>query len=309
MDGVLIIDKPSGRTSHDVVRDVKKLLGAKKVGHAGTLDPLATGVLAVCINEATKLSRFFLHDDKEYRATMLLGVRTDTLDREGEVICRSEPHLQEKEIREAVEGFVGRIEQRVPKYSAVKFQGKPLYKWTRQGVDIEPPLREVMVHHISVTEIRMPYVTFDVSCSKGTYIRSLCADIGDRLGCGGCLSDLRRMRSGSFSQEDAISLEGLADGERLEAIEKGVIPLAETLPGLGAIVVDRDTADRIRMGYQPECGILRGEDTPLPERGDLVKLVTEDGRIAAIAKMVLSSEEISLLDDGEQAVKILRVLK
>jgi len=307
MDGVLIVDKPSGRTSHDVVRDVKKVLGAKKVGHAGTLDPLATGVLAICVNEATKLAQFFSHDDKEYCATMLLGVRTDTLDREGEVIARCEPRLQEKEIRETVEGFIGRIEQRAPKYSAVKFKGKPLYKWTRQGVDIEPPLRKVTVHHISVTEIQMPYVTFEVSCSKGTYIRSLCADIGDRLGCGACLFDLRRTRSGHFGEEGALSLEDLAEGKRLEAIEKNIIPLAETLPGLGTIVVDQDTADRIRRGYQPECGILRDENTPLLEGGDLVKFTTQDGRIAAVAKMVLSSEEISLLDDGKQAVKILRV--
>lgn len=308
MDGVLIIDKPSGRTSHDIVRDVKKLLRAKKVGHAGTLDPLATGVLAVCINEATKLSQFLLHDDKEYRATMLLGVRTDTLDREGEVLARCEPRLQEKEIREAVESFVGRIEQRAPKYSAVKFRGKPLYKWTRQGVDIEPPVREVTVHHIRVTEIRMPYVTFDTSCSKGTYIRSLCADIGDRLGCGGCLFDLRRTKSGSFSLEDAVSLEGLADGEKLEAIEKNTIPLAEMLPGLVKIVVDQETADRIRRGYQPDCGILRDKNTPLPERGDLIKFATKNGRIVAVAKMSFSPGDFSLMGDGQQAVKILRVI-
>jgi len=304
----LIIDKPPGRTSHDVVRDVKKLLGAKKVGHAGTLDPLATGVLAVCINEATKLSRFLLHDDKEYRATMLLGVRTDTLDREGEVIARCEPCLQEEEIREAVEGFAGQIEQRAPKYSAVKFRGKPLYKWTRQGIDIEPPLRKVTVHRISVEKIQMPYVTFDVSCSKGTYVRSLCADIGDRLGCGGCLFDLRRMRSGCFSQEDAISLEGLTDGEMLEAIEKNIIPLAEALPGLGTIIVDQDTADRIRKGYQPDCGTLRDKKIPLLQRGDLIKFATKDGRIVAVAKMSFSPEEFSLMSDGQQAVTILRVL-
>lgn len=308
MDGVLIIDKPSGRTSHDVVRDVKRLLGVKKVGHAGTLDPLATGVLAVCVGEATKLSRFLLHDDKEYRATMLLGVRTDTLDREGEEIDRQEPHLQEREIREAVEGFVGRIEQRAPKYSAVKFRGKPLYKWTRQGVEVEPPLRRVTVHRISVEEIRMPYVTFDVSCSKGTYIRSLCADIGDRLGCGGCLFDLRRTRSGPFSQEDAVSLEGLSDGERRAVFQEKMIPLAEMLPGVDAIIVDPDTADRIRKGYQPDCGILRDQKTPLPKRGDLIKFTTDDGRIVAVAQMSCAPEDLSLMSDGQRAVEILRVL-
>ena len=307
MDGVLIIDKPSGRTSYDVVRDVKNLLGAKKVGHAGTLDPLATGVLTICVNEATKLAQFFSNDDKDYRATMLLGVRTDTLDIEGEVIERCKPHLQTGEIKDVVEGFVGRIEQRVPKYSAVKFKGKPLYKWTRQGVDIEPPLRMVDLYHINVEEVRIPYVTFTVSCSKGTYIRSLCADIGDRLGCGACLSDLRRTRSGCFDERNAISLEGLADGEKLEVLKKNLLPIADTLSGLRRIVVDQDTADRIRNGYQPDRGVLNDKNTPLPEKGDLVKFVTQDGRIIAVAKTLFSSEEVSLLSDGKQAAKILRV--
>jgi len=263
MDGVLIIDKPSGRTSYDVVRDVKKLTGAKKVGHTGTLDPLATGVLAVCINEATKLAQFFLNDDKEYRATMLLGVRTNTLDIEGEVIDRCKPHLQTEELKKVIEGFVGRIEQRAPKYSAVKFRGKPLYKWTRQGVDIEPPLRKVKIYHIDVEEIKLPYVAFKVSCSKGTYIRSLCADIGNRLGCGACLSDLRRTRSGCFSEADAISLENFADGEKAGVLEKKLIPIVDALPGICNIAVDQDTADRIRKGYQPDQDILKNQNIHL----------------------------------------------
>ncbi|MBW2557295.1 MAG: tRNA pseudouridine(55) synthase TruB [Deltaproteobacteria bacterium] len=309
MNGVLIIDKPSGRTSYDIVRDVKKLLGTKKVGHAGTLDPLATGVLTICVNEATKLAQFFSNDDKDYRATMLLGVRTDTLDIEGKVTerCEPQPHLQAGEIKGAVEGFVGRIEQRVPKYSAVKFKGKPLYKWTRQGVDIEPPLRKVDLYHINVEEVRIPYVTFTVSCSKGTYIRSLCADIGDRLGCGACLSALRRTRSGCFSEKDAISLEGLANGERAGILEKKLIPMADALPGICNITVDQDTAGRIRKGYQPDRGVLDDKNTPLLEKGALVKFVLQDGRIIAVAKTLFSSKEVSLLSDGEQAAKILRV--
>jgi tRNA pseudouridine55 synthase len=308
MDGVLIIDKPSGRTSHDVVRNVKQLLGVKKAGHTGTLDPLATGVLAVCINEATKLARFFVHDTKEYRATMLLGVRTDTLDREGEVTARHEPRLQEQEIREAVEGFVGHMEQKAPKYSAVKFKGRPLYKWTRQGVDVDPPVREVTVHRIRVTEIQMPYVTFVVSCSKGTYIRALCAEIGERLGCGACLFDLRRTRSGPFSQEDAVSLEGLSDGERARILKENMVPLAEILPGMGTIVVDQNTEDRIRKGYQPGCGILRDANIPSPGRGDLIKFVANNGRIVAVAQTLFSPEDLPLMGNDQQAVRILRVL-
>ncbi len=307
MDGVLIIDKPSGRTSHDIVRDVKRLLGAKKVGHAGTLDPLATGVLTLCINEATKLAQFFTNDDKEYRATMLLGVRTDTLDIEGEVLERCKPLLQTRELKDVMDGFVGRIEQRVPKYSAVKFKGKPLYKWTRQGVDIEPPLRNVDVYYINVETVKIPYVTFTVSCSKGTYIRSLCADIGDTLGCGACLSDLRRTRSGCFDEGNAISLERLTDEEAIGILKNNLIPLANSLPSLRRIVVDQDTADRIRKGYQPDFGVLNDKKTPLLEKGDLVKFVMQDGSIIAVAKTLFSTEEIPQLSNGDQAAKILRV--
>ncbi len=308
MDGVVIIDKPSGRTSHDVVRDVKRLLGAKKVGHAGTLDPLATGVLPVCVNEATKLTRFFLHEDKEYRATMLLGVTTDTLDREGEVIHRREPRLREEEIREVVEGFAGRIEQRVPTYSAVKFRGKALYKWTREGVAVDPPVREVTVHRIGVIEIRQPYVIFEVFCSKGTYIRSLCAAMGEKLGCGACLFDLRRTRSGPFAQANAVSLEGLSDKEKREVLEKNMIPLADALPGVDAIVVDEDTQNRIRNGYQPVCGVLKEANISLPGKGDLVKFVARDGGIIAVARMRCAPEELYLVGAERQAVEILRVL-
>ncbi len=304
----MIIDKPSGKTSHDVVHDVKKLMGAKKAGHAGTLDPLATGVLAVCINEATKLTRFLLEDNKEYSATMLLGVRTDTLDREGTVTERREPRLSEQEIREAVAGFVGRIEQRVPKYAAVKFKGKPLYKWTRQGVDIEPPVRMVTIRQISVATIRMPYVTFTVSCSKGTYIRSLCADMGDLLGCGASLFDLRRTRSGAFTLEDAVSMEDMTGGKKRSVLEEKMIPLTEMLPEAGAVIVDEYTEDRIRKGYQPGCGFLRDAQAPLPEGGDLIKFVAKDGRIVAVARLLFSPEELFRMDDQWQAVKILRVL-
>ncbi|HOO90917.1 MAG TPA: tRNA pseudouridine(55) synthase TruB, partial [Syntrophales bacterium] len=252
-------------------------------------------------------AQFFTNDDKEYRATMLLGVRTDTFDIEGEVLERRTPCLQPQEIRDVMGGFVGRIEQKAPRYSAVKFKGKPLYKWTRQGIDIEPPVRSVDVHHITVEEIRLPFVTFTVSCSKGTYIRSLCADIGDALGCGACLSSLRRTRSGSFEEENAISLECLADGEAIGILKKSLIPVANALPGFRNIVVDQDTANRIRQGYQPDCGVLNDKKTPLMEKGDLVKFMMQDGSIIAVAKTLFSAEEVSQLSEGKQVAKILRV--
>ncbi len=307
MDGVLIIDKPPGMTSYDVIRNVKRLLGMKKVGHAGTLDPLATGVLIICVNEATKITRFFSNDDKDYRATMLLGVRTDTLDTDGTVTDRCKPCLQEREIRDAVDSFVGRIEQRAPKYSAVKFNGRPLYKWARRGIDIEPPLRKVDIYNIQVEDIKFPYVTFSVSCSKGTYIRSLCDDMGNRLGCGACLSGLRRTRSGRFTEEDAVSLEDFTGGENAGGLEKKLIPLVDALSGICDIEVDQDTADRIRKGYQPDYGMLREKDICLPERGTLVKFVTRDRVLIAVAETCFSPEDVLFSDDGERAVKILRV--
>jgi len=307
MNGVLIIDKPPGRTSYDIVRDVKRLFGTKKVGHAGTLDPLATGVLTVCLNEGTKLAQFFTKDDKEYRVTMLLGVRTDTLDIDGRVLERCEPRLQAGEITDVINSFVGRIEQRVPRYSAVKFKGRPLYKWTRQGVDIEPPLRRIEIYRIDVEEISIPSVVFSVSCSTGTYIRSLCADIGDQLGCGACVSGLRRTSSGSFSEADAISLENLAVDGQTGALEQNLIPIADALPGLPDIVVDLDTADRIRNGYQPCFGDLTSKNTPMLEKGDLVKFVTKDSMLIAVARMLFSSVDVYQLSNGNQMAKIIRV--
>ncbi|MEA2014346.1 MAG: tRNA pseudouridine(55) synthase TruB [Thermodesulfobacteriota bacterium] len=307
MNGVLIIDKPSRRTSYDIIRDVKKLLGTKKVGHAGTLDPLATGVLTICINEGTKLSQFLANDDKQYRVTMLLGVRTDTLDTDGQVIERCEPCLQTEEITDVIRSFAGSIKQRAPRYSAVKFNGKPLYKWTRQGVDIEPPLRNVEIYQIEVEEVNIPHVIFSVSCSKGTYIRSLCADIGDRLGCGACVSDLRRTVSGSFSETDAISLETFADAKKTGGLEQYLVSMADALPAVPSILIDQDTADRIRTGYQPVHSVFTSENTPLLKEGDLVKFVTKDSVLIAVAKMFFSSENVSLLNNGEQATKTLRV--
>ncbi len=309
MDGVLIIDKPYGMTSHDVVSDVKRSLRVKKVGHSGTLDPMATGVLAVCVNEATKLTRFFLDDEKEYRATMLLGIRTDTLDMEGTVTSRCEPTISDDDIIKALKAFVGTIEQRVPRYSAVKIKGKPLYKWTRQGdADIEPPVKIITVHNIDLVSIDMPYVTFDVSCSKGTYIRSLCSDIGENLGCGACLSGLRRTRSGNFSLQDAISIEGLSGVQKLDVLENNMIPIEDALPGFDTIVVDEETAKRIRMGWQPDSGTLRLKKIALPRGGDLVKFATEDNKIIAVANSLYSPGDFEMMDDRQQAFKILRVI-
>ncbi len=307
MNGTVIVDKPAGRTSFDIVHDIRNVLNIKKIGHTGTLDPLTTGVLPVCINEATKLIQFFAEDDKEYRATMLLGVETDTLDMEGKVVARKLPDVTVDEIEDVIQSFTGAIEQRAPRYSAIKFKGKPLYKWTREGVDITPPLRTIEIYGIIIEDIALPYVSFVVSCSKGTYIRSLCADIGNRLGCGACLYRLRRVKSGYFREESAITLEGLNKEEKKQSIMENLIPMAEMLPQLRSIIVDAEIAGKIKNGYQPGIDVLKSYNTDTLAEGDLVKFVLEGNHIVAIARMLCSSEEITPSRADGGVAKILRV--
>jgi tRNA pseudouridine55 synthase len=309
MNGVIIIDKPSGKTSFAVVEHIKKILGARKVGHAGTLDPLATGVLPVCVNEATKLAQFFLMDSKEYRATMLLGVETDTLDIEGEITARKEPRVTKSGIENILSSFVGEIEQKPPRYSAVKFKGKPLYKWARRGSSVDPPPRMVDIHQIILENVELPYVTFFVSCSKGTYIRSLCSDIGKRLGCGACLSALRRIRSGNFVEEAAISFENIDTQKREEMLVKNLIPMVDTLSCFPTIDVDQKLAGRLRNGYQPVIGDMVADQIDTLTAGNVIKFVSGGNCLVALAKMLYSFDQISSLDSRKQVVEIIRVFK
>ncbi len=306
MNGVLVIDKPAGMTSHDVVHRVRKISGIRKVGHTGTLDPIATGVLPVCMNEAAKLVQFLANDDKEYRATLLLGVRTDTLDTEGEVLSREEPLADRKQIEAVFRSLVGRRTQIAPKYSAVKVKGRALYDWTRRGVDVARPEREVEIYSVRIEEISLPEVVFTVACSKGTYIRSLCAEAGEALGCGGCMSALRRTRSGMFGIETAVTLDELSRNGWDEA-KKRVMPLMELLPGIPQIEVDGPLAQRLKNGWQPETEIMRRYHIPFLAEGDVVKLATVDCHLVAVALALGSSEEIVSAGTNRQALRILRV--
>lgn len=307
MNGVIIIDKPSGKTSFAVVEHIKKILGARKVGHAGTLDPLATGVLPVCVNEATKLAQFFLTDNKEYRATMLLGVETDTLDIEGQITAQQEPRVTRGGIENVLCSFVGKIEQNPPRYSAVKFKGKPLYKWARRGSAVDPPPRMVDIHQIILENVELPYVTFFVSCSKGTYIRSLCSDIGERLGCGACLSALRRIRSGHFVEELAVSFENIDNQKKEEMLVKNLIPMVDTLSYFPTIDVDQRLAGRLRNGYQPLVGDISKNQIDDLTAGKVVKFVSGGNCLVALARMLYSFDRLSSLDSRKQLVEIIRV--
>ena len=220
MDGILIVDKPQGLTSHDVVDFVRKKIGLKKVGHAGTLDPMATGVLVVLIGKYTKSSDLFLRDDKEYDATLRLGAASDTGDAWGRVEKSvGTENISVKNIEEAFNKFMGEIEQVPPPYSAVKFKGKKLYELARKGINVKVAPRKVSIRELKITGINMPEVSFIVTCSKGTYIRQLSSDIGSLLGCGAHLSRLRRTRSGPFKIDEAIEMEELKKMDNTE-VEK-----------------------------------------------------------------------------------------
>jgi tRNA pseudouridine55 synthase len=210
MDGILVVDKPQGMTSHDVVALVRRRFGLKKVGHAGTLDPMATGVLVMLIGKHTKSSNSFISDDKEYDATLMLGGRSDTGDAWGRITpSGSAVSFSDAEIKKAFDKFTGEIEQQPPMYSAVKFKGKKLYELARKGVSVEMKPRKVIIKRLDITSIALPCVSFRVTCSKGTYIRQLCVDIGEALGCGGYLSRLSRTRSGKFTADKAVSVDEL----------------------------------------------------------------------------------------------------
>ncbi len=206
--GIMLVNKPKGMTSHDVVDIARSRLGIRKIGHAGTLDPMATGLLILLIGRATKLSSRFMEFDKEYEATMTLGKKTNTGDAEGEVIAESSIEgITEDKIRSVVSRFVGEIEQVPPMVSALRYKGRRLYELARKGIEVERPPRKVKIYKLEITRIDLPEVDFIVSCSKGTYVRKLCEDIGDALGCGAYQSRLNRIRIGPFKVEDAVSVD------------------------------------------------------------------------------------------------------
>jgi tRNA pseudouridine55 synthase len=225
MDGILVVDKPQGLTSHDVVDLIRKRFNLKKAGHAGTLDPMATGVLVVLMGNATKSTGSFLNDDKQYEATMTLGAATDTGDAWGRVTVTGDwKGIGAESLRSAFAGFVGAVEQTPPMYSAVKYKGKKLYELARRGRTVKMKPRRVTIRNLEVSSVSLPEVSFVVTCSKGTYIRQLASDIGDLLGCGAHLSRLRRMRSGRFSIKEAVTIDELKQLNRAD-VEKRLVSL------------------------------------------------------------------------------------
>jgi tRNA pseudouridine55 synthase len=226
-DGVLLVDKPTRLTSHDVVDRIRRQFGFNKVGHCGTLDPAATGLLVIVLERATKLQDRLMADDKMYEGTMLLGVSTDSQDADGAVIAEKPmPPLDAAAIEAAFARFRGDLQQVPPMVSAIKHQGQPLYKLARKGKTVEREPRLIHIYDLRVLQLELPRIQFRVACTKGTYVRTLCSDIGDVLGCGAHLCGLRRIRSGHFDVKDAHTLEALLKLNR-EQLQPLVIPILE----------------------------------------------------------------------------------
>lgn len=228
-DGIINIRKEKGYTSHDVVARLRGILGQKKIGHTGTLDPDAVGVLPVCLGKATKLCDLLTDREKTYETVLLLGKETDTQDISGQVLRECAVTADPAKIRACIQSFQGEILQIPPMYSACKVQGRRLYELAREGIQVERKPRPVQIHHITVTDMASPRVSMEVTCSKGTYIRTLCHDIGQKLGCGGCMEELVRTRVGTFTLDQALTLDQVENLQAKGQVEGALIPVDQML--------------------------------------------------------------------------------
>ena len=279
--GIINVYKEKGFTSHDVVAKLRGIVGQKKIGHTGTLDPDATGVLPVCLGKATKLCDLLTDKNKTYEAVLLLGKTTDTQDITGEVLEeKSTEALTEEKVREAIEGFIGDYEQIPPMYSALKVNGKKLYELAREGKVIERKARPVKILDIQILEIDLPKVRMEVSCSKGTYIRTLCHDIGEKLGCGGCMESLIRTRVSTFRIEDAKTLDEIETLKQEGKLAELLVPIDAMFPSYPKITVKDAWKAFAKNGNPLDLKMLKeacGQDEETQ-----VRLYDESGKFIAI---------------------------
>ncbi len=307
-DGVLLVKKPLGKSSHDVVQVVRRTVHQRQVGHAGTLDPLAEGLLVTCLGRATKVVRFLSHQDKTYEAEIFLGLSSRTMDREGvdrHSVPVAPPDIDDEEMQGVLNKFSGRITQTVPAYSAIRVDGEPLYKKARRGEEVAPPSREVEISNIRLLDYRKPFLNIRVSCSSGTYIRTLADDIGRELGCGAYLSQLIRTRVGKMELNRALTLdqvEELHDGGKLGDHLLGY----ESVLDFSAIVVTDDFRPFVIQGRP-----VRGESVERCDgtfsRGDNVLLKSRDGEILAVG--TAGVDQARIYDaENENVFSYIRVL-
>lgn len=299
MDGFLVINKTKGWTSADVVNKIKGVLNIKKAGHLGTLDPDATGVLPIAIGKATKVIRYINEGDKEYQAVIKLGEKTDTLDAAGKVIETKEiPELDKDKIEKIFKDFIGRISQTPPAYSAVKVDGVRAYELARKGKAVQIKPRDVFIKEISLTKIDIPFIAFNVVCSKGTYIRSLCSDIGERLGTAAHMFSLIRTVSGQFKIRDAVDIDDLEKGR--------IIKIDEALGFMPEIRIKKGFEDKVKNGMPITASFIE-KTSHFFKLNEKVRIYSDE-RLIAVGIAKYNSAQIADLSDKEIIVKIDRVL-
>ncbi len=284
MDGVIILDKPFGKTSHDMVYFVRRLTGIKKVGHTGTLDPAATGVLPICIGKATKAADMLTFSDKCYRAEIIFGMTTDTQDAEGQILSECPFVSTEEEVKKTIKRFVGEIEQLPPMYSAIKVNGRRLYELARNGIEVERKKRRITIYSIDIVELDMKEgrAVIDVSCSKGTYIRTLCEDIGIALGCGAYMNTLRRTKSGMFTIDESFTQSEVLAIKETASLESIVIPVDRLFDDLDKVVLNDKQSKRVIDGVRVSAnGIVDGKQYRVYDTHNVFLCVStaKDGRL------------------------------
>jgi tRNA pseudouridine55 synthase len=284
VDGILILDKPIGCSSNQALQQVRKLYCARKAGHCGSLDPLATGILPICLGEATKFSSYLLGANKTYRAICRLGETTTTGDAEGEIVERRPVTVDARQVERSLTQFVGEIEQIPPMYSALKHQGKRLYQLAREGKEVERKARRVTIYQLTLLSCSGDSLSFEVSCSKGTYIRTLAEDIGAVLGCGAHLTALRRTAVDSFVEQDGISIEQLQalEPQGRDQLDALLLPVTRAVIQFPELILDASSSLMISQGKRVQLGV--------PELAGLRRLVTAEGRFMGLGEIAQDGE-------------------
>jgi tRNA pseudouridine55 synthase len=291
-EGIMLIDKNEGETSFDVVKRIRRGMSIKKVGHAGTLDPFATGLLIILLGQGTKLSSYLMAGEKRYLASIRMGIKTDTMDPTGRVVqTRPVPAFNRDEVERKVLGFVGEIEQSPPAFSAVNVKGQRAYKLARKGIKFELRKKRVVIRSIEIVRVDIPEIIIEVHCSGGTYIRSLAADIGKKLGTVAHLSSLRRLSSGPFHVKDAVKSEVISVTAPKNSLEKHIIPLKDSLPEMKELYVDIERAEQIRNGYRPGREELSGDGFPEEYYKGFIKIVSDKSLVAIMDVCCLSMDD------------------
>ena len=286
IQGLVILNKPAGCSSHKMVGAARRIFNMKKIGHTGTLDPAATGVLPLLLGKATRAAELLIAENKRYTAEILLGTVTDSLDLDGNILAQNPVNVSAEDVKRVIGSFVGEIEQLPPMYSAISIGGQRLYDLARKGIEVERERRRVTIYSIDILSVRLPVVTVDVRCSKGTYIRTLGADIGEALGCGACLQSLCRTESGSLKLDNAYTVEDLEALAAENRLNEAVIPIDKMFAACAEVRLDAGRANRVKNGVPIYF-------SRFPE-GELFRVYDENGEFIALSERGIADEKSCL---------------